>query len=102
MEPLILVVAGLVTWSLRASFIAVGSTRDLPAASERLLGYTRPAILAALVASALLARGGGDPFAVPLGWIAAALATVVTARGTGNLALSVAAGLATAFVTSSL
>jgi branched-subunit amino acid transport protein len=95
MALLILLAAGVVTWLMRASFIIVGSGAELPAVAERLIAHTRPAILAALVTSAVLAQGGGDAQHVPLAWLIATVVTAIAARWRGNLGLSGAAGLAT-------
>lgn len=96
----LLLASGIATWMLRASFIAFGSGRTLPAGLERLLAHTRPAVLAALVTSALLAAGGGRPLEVPLGWMIATGAVVVVARRTSSMFATVAAGIGTIAVVS--
>jgi|GEM_PF-5902869 len=92
---LILVAAGFVTWLLRASFIILGDRVALPSFAERVVANARPAFLAALVASAFVAQGGGDPLAIPLPWLAAAAAGIVTSKLTGSLSATGAAGIAT-------
>lgn len=92
---LVLVVAGFVTWLLRASFILLGDRVALPSFAERIVANARPAFLAALVASAFVAQGGGEVFAIPLPWIGAAVAGIVVSKRTGSLSATGAAGIAT-------
>jgi branched-subunit amino acid transport protein len=95
---LILAAAGLVTWMLRASFIAWGSELSLTEFGDHLLENMRHATMAALVAGALVAGGGGDIGDIPWRWAAAALATATAATRTRNLALLVLTGMGSLWV----
>jgi branched-subunit amino acid transport protein len=95
MEVFILIAAGVVTWMLRASFIVLGNRVTLPGASERVIANARPAMLAALIASTLLAAGGGEASAIPPSWLVATAVAALVAWRSGNLALTCAAGVAT-------
>jgi branched-subunit amino acid transport protein len=90
---LILALAGVASYGLRASFIATAGAFALPASVDRLLRYARPAILAALVATSLArsAEGSGMPL-VPVEVLAAAVAGYVAWR-TRNLLWTLLAGL---------
>ena len=88
-------VAGLVAWMLRTSFIVLDERASLPPFVERVVAQARPAFLAALVAAGFLARGHGDPLAVPLSWLGAAVAGVVVSRRGGGLLATGVAGIVT-------
>ncbi len=93
-ELVILAVAGVGTWAMRASFIATAGGWQVPAAAQRALGHSRHAVLAALVATALASRSAPGEFGVPpIELLAAAVAALVAWR-TGGMLRTVAAGLA--------
>jgi branched-subunit amino acid transport protein len=92
---LTLVIAGLVTWSMRASFIALGDRVTLGPFAERVVQNARHATMAALVAGALAAAAGSGPLPLPLPWVPAAAAAAFAATRTRNLGLIVAAGMGT-------
>lgn len=92
---LTLVIAGVATWLLRASFIILDDRAALPPFAERVVTNARPAFLAALVASAFVAQGGGNALAVPLSWIGAAAAGVIVSYRTRSLTATGIAGIAT-------
>lgn len=90
----IVAAAGLVTWLLRSSFISLVGSRELPSSSEQVLLYARPAVLAALAASATVGSGGlvADLSLVPR-LVGAGTAGLVAWR-TGNMLITLAAGFA--------
>ena len=91
MDLLTLVVAGAVTWLLRASFVVgPAGTRALPSWTDSLIGHLRPAILGALVASTFVSRAGGDVGSIPPSWIVAGL--LITVVGSRKHGLTVSAG----------
>lgn len=90
----IIAAAGLATWVLRASFITLVGDRQLPEASEHVLRYARPAILAALAASATVGSGGVIASVTLLPRIAGAVGAGVAAWRTGNMLLTLGAGFA--------
>ena len=90
----IIAAAGLATWALRASFITLAGDRDLPEASESVLRYARPAVLAGLAASATVGSGGILAGAALLPRIAGALGAGAAAWRTGNMLLTLAVGFA--------
>lgn len=92
MDVFILVLAGIVSWALRASFIALAPGLALSPVVERVIANSRPAILAALLSSSLLAAAGGNPLAIPPAWLVATVATLLVAMWTQRLLATVIAG----------
>ena len=94
-------VAAAVTYGLRSSMVVAG---DRLLGSDRLqtvIGLTSPAVLAAMVASALFAHGGR--VALPaLAEVGAVAAAVIAVRRTGNVSTALAAGLPTFWVLQAL
>lgn len=92
-QLLVVVVAGLVTYAIRASFLVVADRMvDLPERVTTVLRMIMPAVLAAIVVPALLRPGGGglDPISpVMVGAIAAALMSLWK----NNIGLSLLVGL---------
>lgn len=90
MSPaVVLVTAGVLSWLLRVSFVALVPAARLPAGTRRTLRHTGPAALAALVATGL-ARPGNTAL---LPALLALLACAVVALRTRNLLASTATAL---------
>jgi branched-subunit amino acid transport protein len=90
----IITAAGLVTWLLRASFISLVGSRELPASSEQVLRYARPAVLAALAASATVGSGGLVASVALVPRLAGAGSAGLAAWRTGNMLITLAVGFA--------
>lgn len=87
----VLIIAGIGTYLLRASLIVAFGRASVPAGVERVSRFVAPAVLAAIIAPALAApEGRVDLFDLRL--VAAVPATLVAVR-TGSLAVTLAAGL---------
>jgi branched-subunit amino acid transport protein len=88
---IVVVLAGVGTWALRASLIVAFGRFDVPPRLERLFRYVGPSVMAALAIPGLLAPDGAiEPFAprVVGGLVAAAVAW-----RTKSLLLTLVAGL---------
>jgi branched-subunit amino acid transport protein len=88
------VAAGLVTFAIRLSFIALLGRVELPALLTRSLRFVPPAVLSAIILPELLVKDGAldlRPGNVRL--IAGVVAAVVAWR-TRNVVLTIAAGMA--------
>lgn len=90
---LILTVAGIGAWGMRASAIVLAGGRTPPAAATRVLGYAKHAVLAGVVGAALAGADSAETIASQT--IAAAIAALVAWR-TGGILRTLAAGVATA------
>ncbi len=90
----IIAAAGLVTWMLRASFISLVGSRELPSSSEQVLRYARPAVLAALAASATIGSGGLVASVTLVPRLVGAGTAGITAWRTGNMLITLAVGFA--------
>jgi branched-subunit amino acid transport protein len=86
-----LILAGIVSWLMRAAFIM--SPRLLPSRTEAVIDNLRPAILGGLVATAFMARANGELSAIPVSWLVASLATAAVAHHFRNLALAAGTGV---------
>jgi branched-subunit amino acid transport protein len=80
--------AAVATYVLRVLLITLVPASHLPAGVRRFLPYVGPAVLAALVATALF-----PPSAVQPAFLVAAALTAVAARRGGNLVVATAVGL---------
>lgn len=92
--PIVLLLAAVVTWLLRVSFIAVVPAARLPDRVHAALDDVAPAVMAAIVVTHLV-HGEGLGGIVPSDLAAAAIAAVVAWR-TRHLAATVLAGVAAA------
>jgi len=89
----IVVVGGLITYAMRASFIALGDRLRLPDPIQQALRYVAPAAFAAIAAPAVL---GGDHLAnFDQDWprIIAIVAAGAVVYKTRNVPLSLSAGM---------
>ena len=92
-ELLILTIAGIGAWGMRASAIVLAGGRTLPDSAKRALAYAKHAVLAGVVGAAL-ARPDSAETLVPA-TVAAAIAVLVAWR-TGGVLRTLAAGVTTA------
>ena len=88
-DLLVLAVIAIGSYALRASFVAALGPRTLPVPVQRTLDHVKPAMFAALVATAMTARALFDVTHV----VALAVAGLVGLRG-ANLITTLAAGMA--------
>jgi branched-subunit amino acid transport protein len=89
----VLLLAAVVSWTLRVLFITIVPAARLPAAVRDALDDVAPAVMAALVVTSL-AHGRGPSGLVTTEVVAALVAGLVAWR-TRDLALTVAAGVGT-------
>ena len=84
---LAIVGVGVITFLLRASFIAFADPQRFPHVFRRALAFVPPAVLAAIVAPGLLLNQGAfDPSLANPRWMAGVLAIAVAARTRSVLA----------------
>lgn len=89
---IVVVLAGVGTWALRASLIVAFGRIDVPPRAERLFRYVGPSVMAALAIPGLVAPDGAlEPFAPR---VAGGLVAAVVAWRTQSLLLTLVAGLA--------
>jgi branched-subunit amino acid transport protein len=91
---MILLAAGVMTWALRASFIALVGDRALPAIYEQTFTSARHAVLGALVVTAVAGPAGAEAFAAPSPRLLAAGVAIVVAWYTGGMLRTLLAGVA--------
>lgn len=97
----VIVLAGLGTFAMRASFIAFAHRlATVPPWVQRLLRQIPPAALASLVVPALVRHGGTLDLTQPR-FAAGAVATLVAWR-TGSVALTLIVGMATVVILEAL
>lgn len=84
--------AAIATYVLRSLVILAGDRVAQSPALESVIGLVSPAVLAAIVASALLVHGGSVAVPDPAG-LAAVLGALVAVRRTGNVAAALFIGL---------
>ncbi|MEZ4502266.1 MAG: AzlD domain-containing protein [Dehalococcoidia bacterium] len=92
-DLIVIAMAGVATWTLRSSFIVLVGGRQLPASTDEVLRQARPAVLAALVATAVAGHGATFDAALGVRLLALVAATAVVWH-TRNLMLGLAAGFA--------
>lgn len=89
---LVIIIAGLGTWALRASLVVAFGRFDVHPRLERSFRYVGPAVLAAIALPGLLAPDGAvEPFDPR---VAGGIVAALVAWRTENLLLTLAAGLA--------
>ena len=101
-QLLILAVAGVGVWALRASAIVFAGGRTPSETTMRTLAYARHAVLAALVASAVAGGQGMGGLVAPTPQLAAAIVAGAVAWRTGGLLRTLAAGVAVVAVLSAV
>jgi branched-subunit amino acid transport protein len=101
-ELIVLVAAGIVTWSLRASAIVLVGGRTLPEQLIRACGYARHAVLSALVVAAVSTTYESGETGLVTPQMVGALAASLVAWRTGSLLATLAAGVGAVAVTAAL
>jgi branched-subunit amino acid transport protein len=91
-DAIVIVLAGLGTWALRASFIVFAAQRAMPSAVDRFLAYARPAMLGALLAGVMATRVDGVAVTL-VPELAGLVAAVLAAWRTRNLAWTAASAI---------
>lgn len=87
----VVVAAGIATFAMRFSFIALFGRVGVPAQLERALRYVAPAVLAAITLPAILAPGGTlDPWNA---FVPAAIVGGLAAWWTKSIGAAIAVGL---------
>lgn len=88
----IFAVAGMITFVLRSSMVLFGDRLNSSAIVESAIGLVSPAVLAAIIASALL-LDRGHVVQPDIAGILAVAGAVVAVRRTSNVSLALAVGL---------
>jgi branched-subunit amino acid transport protein len=86
-------IAGIVTYLTRASFIAIGTNVELPDRVKRALPFVGPAVFAAIVAPPVFGPDGFAGLAAPRPEVLAAIVAAVVAWKFKNLAAVLVAGM---------
>ena len=87
----VVIAAGLATFAMRLSFIAVFGRFSVPPTMERALKYVAPAVLAAITLPAILAPGGTfDPWNA---FVPAAILGGVAAWRTRSIGAAIVVGM---------
>jgi branched-subunit amino acid transport protein len=89
-----MLVAGLLTYATRLSFIVLLGRFDLPPRFVRALQYVPPAVLTAIVVPELLLQSGHLDFSFGNFRLLAGLLAALVAWRTRNVLLTIAAGMA--------
>ena len=89
-----LVVAGLVTFGIRLSFIALLGKVELPPALSRALRFVPPAVLSAIILPEMLVRDGAVDLRPGNARLLAGLVAALVAWRTRNVLLTIAVGMA--------
>ena len=93
---LVILAAGVATFAMRFSFIALFGRYSIPPTVERALKYVAPSVLAALTLPAILAPGGAfDPWNV---FVPAAIVGGLAAWRTRSIGAAIVAGMVTLWV----
>lgn len=88
---IVVVLAGIATFSMRLSFIALFGRLDIPPTLERALKYVAPSVLAAITFPAILAPGGSlDPWNA---FVPAAIVGGLAAWWTKSIGAAIVVGL---------
>ena len=90
---LTIVLAGLVTFSIRLSFIAMLGRGGVPDGMRRALRFAPTAVLCAIIFPALLLDGGGLNLTAGNARLLAGVVAIATAWFSRNVLLTIAAGM---------
>lgn len=90
---LTLIVAGLLTFGIRLSFIAVFGQRPIPGFAQRALRFVPPAVLTAIIVPELLLPGRQFDLSLGNARLLAGLLAAVVAWRTRNILLTIVAGM---------
>jgi branched-subunit amino acid transport protein len=90
----VLVAAGLVTFAIRLSFVALLGRVELPPIVTRALRFVPPAVLSAIIFPELLVRDGALSVGLENGRLVAGVLAAAVAWQTRNVLLTIATGMA--------
>lgn len=91
-EMVVLVAAGIITWSLRASAVVLVSGHTMPQGVTHACGYARHAVLSALVATAVTG-GASTVWGVVSPQLVGVIAASAVAWRTGSVLRTLVAGV---------
>lgn len=91
---LTMALAGLITYGIRLSFIALMGRIKVPDWFQRALRFVPAAVLSAIIVPGLFERGGAMDFSVRNPQIWAGVIAIVVAWFSRNVLLTIAAGMA--------
>lgn len=92
-ELLVLFVAGMGMWAMRASAILLAQGHTLPESATRALGYAKHGVLAALIGAAVTTHDGSALPSIVLPQLLAAVAAMLIAWRLGNTLMTVLGGI---------
>jgi branched-subunit amino acid transport protein len=90
----VLVAAGLITFSIRLSFIALWGKFSVPDWVQRALRFVPPAVLSAIIVPEMLMKDGALNFDLGNGRLLAGIVAIFVAWKTKNAILTIVAGMA--------
>ena len=90
---LTLIIAGILTYLTRLSFIAMLDRWQLPPIVMRALRFVPPAVLSAIIFPELLIRGGSIDFSLQNTRLIAGLVAALVGWKSRNILLTIAAGM---------
>jgi branched-subunit amino acid transport protein len=99
---LVMLAAGVVTYSIRLSLIILFSSQEIPTLIQRTLRFIPPAVLTAIIFPELFIQAGKIEFSWNNLRLVAGLVAIVVAWRTRNAVLTVIIGLATLWVLQAL
>lgn len=99
---LIVIGAGLVTYSTRFPLMILSGKIKIPVWLEKYLSYIAPAVLTALIVPVIFIKQGKLDFSLTNEYIAAAVLTAIVAYFSKNMLVSVICGILTVAVLSYL
>ncbi len=94
----VLLVAGVVTFALRLSFIALLGHLEMPGVVRRALRFVPPAVLSAIIVPELVVRDGAPALSVGNARLLAGVVAAAIAWRTRNVLLTIASGMASLWI----
>jgi branched-subunit amino acid transport protein len=95
---LTIILAGLITYAIRLSFILIFSRFEIPIFLRRALNFVPPAVLTAIIFPELLVRDGQVNVSVENARLIAGILAVVVAWRTKNALLTIVVGMAALWI----
>jgi branched-subunit amino acid transport protein len=95
---LVFVVAGVVTFATRLSFIALLGRMEVPQVVRRALRFVPPAVLSAIILPELVMRDGAPALSVENARLLAGVVAAAIAWRTRNVLLTIASGMASLWI----
>jgi len=95
---LTIVIAGLVTYAIRLSFILLIGRREMPVMMQRTLRFVPPAVLTAIIFPEVLMPGGSLDISLGNLRLLAGLLAALVAWRTKNAVLTIVVGLAALWI----